>query len=119
MTVARIVLDLQDPLTKEEQASLQLLLSDALGDFRRARGPMAEDYVEKCYGNKGHTDAFLAAKVKHVAARRALATKLHNAALYPRYEEVAAPPCSACFGDGNFRYDCICSCDSTIPQSTR
>ena len=120
---------------------LRFLISDALADFRTLRGPTTAEYVQRRYGNGAHSDDFIKRKTRSVEARKALANKLHNAALYPRYEEFdetevtqleaaaleearrALQNAHVCCGDDPLTLNkdprCICSCHSTVQQSTR
>jgi hypothetical protein len=72
----KLIMDVDEPLTEQEQVDLRYLFADALWDFRCAR---KGDYVETRYAEQ--EEWFREKKRKDVERRVALATKLHNAAL--------------------------------------
>lgn len=87
MTVAsKIILTVEDGLSRQEMDDLQYLFADALGEFA-VRRTDARTYVENRYPGAdflfNHEE-----KIAQVERRIALAKKLHSAALQPEYEHV-------------------------------
>jgi len=81
-----ITLVLAGELSRKEKAYLGNMLSDALDDFRAARGPTPEEYLMRRFktGNlHAHmTEEAYVAKLQEIDIRTGLAAKLHNPALH-------------------------------------
>lgn len=78
----KIVLTVEEGLTKQEVEDLRYLLTDALGEFAARRTP-ARDYVENRYpGSDVYPGALREKNVQQVERRNALAKKLHDVALH-------------------------------------
>lgn len=88
MLEGQMILRLDEPLSEEDAKALRFLLTDALSDFRMARGE-PEDYVRKNYVAHGMFEegsVEYKKKVKDVATRLSLAKRLHNAAIRIKVE---------------------------------
>jgi hypothetical protein len=87
----KIVLTVEEGLSKEEIQDLQYLLTDALGEFAARRTPAIE-YVENRYETLAQRREDLVdtfdKKVGQVIRRNQLAKKLHNPALHIETESV-------------------------------
>ena len=77
MIHGQLVLVVDEPLTEEERKALRFILSDALGDFFKARDGDAEAYVDRVYGQVEYREE----KIREVDSRLKLSQNLHNAAI--------------------------------------
>lgn len=83
----KIVLTVEEGLSKQEIEDLRYLLTDALGEFAARRTP-ARDYVDGRYTTDTYAGAHRECKVQQVERRNALAKKMHDAALHFQTESV-------------------------------
>lgn len=82
----RIIMTIEEGLSRQEMDDLRYLLSDAVSEFAVARYP-AHAYVEKRYPGDGvYAGAARDEKIAQVARRIKLAEKLHAGSLLLDYE---------------------------------